>query len=80
MQKKCMTKDERKDFNKALTYHYLKQQENGDEVAQIMEKRLKKCVTDTDDSKEVKLTAPADVSLPPEKVSGVRSYSSKQDH
>lgn len=80
-QKKNMTKDERKDYNKALTYHYLKCQESGDEVAQMMEKRLEKSFGDMDDTKDIKFnSASADLPILAEKVASVASYSSKQEH
>jgi hypothetical protein len=51
--KKRMNKDERKTFNKALTYHYLKQQGNGDELVEEMDRRLVKCITKDEDLADV---------------------------
>jgi hypothetical protein len=42
--KKNMNKDERKQLNKALTYHYLKEQADGDDIAEEMEMRLGRAV------------------------------------
>jgi len=49
-QKKEMNKGERKEYNKALTYHYLKEQDNGAEVAEQMAIRLETALTKDDDS------------------------------
>jgi hypothetical protein len=48
-----MNKEDQKKYNQVLTYHYLKEQENGDEVAQMMNDRLAKATTDWDDSIDV---------------------------
>jgi hypothetical protein len=40
-QKKELNKDEQKQYNKALTYHCLKERENGTEVAKEMGKGLR---------------------------------------
>ena len=42
--KKNMNKEERKQLNKALTYHYLKEQADGDDIAEEMEMRLGRAV------------------------------------
>ena len=39
-----MNKDESKHLNKALTYHYLKEQADGDDIAEEMEMRLGRAV------------------------------------
>lgn len=48
MNKECWKK-----YNQVLTYHYLKEQENGDELAQMMKDRLDKATADRDDSIDV---------------------------
>ncbi len=48
-QKKNMNKDERKKLNIALTYHYIKVQSDGDDVAQEMEKKLEKAACKEED-------------------------------
>jgi hypothetical protein len=48
-QKKEMNKDEQKQYNMALTYHYLKEQANCDEMAEEMRKRLETAVKKDDD-------------------------------
>ncbi len=37
--KKEMNKEDRKKYNSALTYHYLREQDNGEELAADMEKK-----------------------------------------
>jgi hypothetical protein len=50
-QKKNMNKEGQKKCNQALTYHYLKEQENGgNDLAQMMKDRLDKATPDRDDS------------------------------
>jgi hypothetical protein len=41
---KNLNKEDRKKLNKALTYHYIKEQADGDDTAKEMEKRLEKAV------------------------------------
>jgi hypothetical protein len=79
-QKKSMNKEERKEYTKALTYHYLKQQEDGAEVTEMMNERLKKCSTTMHDNDDVEVTPKPDVALQPETIAGVRSYLSKHEH
>ena len=50
--KKDMTKEDRIKFSRALTYHYIKQQNNGNELYDEMEKQLEN-VTEKDDSVDV---------------------------
>jgi hypothetical protein len=38
-QKKEMNKEDRKKYNSALTYHYLREQDNGEELAADMKKK-----------------------------------------
>jgi len=56
-QKKELNKDEWKQYNKALTYHHLKEQENGAEVAEEMGKRLETAVKKDDDSSDLSLVS-----------------------
>jgi hypothetical protein len=49
-QKKEMNKGECKEYNKALTYHYLKERDNGAEVTEQMGIRLETALTKDDDS------------------------------
>jgi hypothetical protein len=42
-----MNKEEKKQYNKALTYHYLKQQDQDDKLAEEMEHRLEKPINKT---------------------------------
>jgi hypothetical protein len=53
VQKKNMDKEDQKKCNQVLTYHYLKEQENGDDLAQMMKDRLDKATTDRDDSMDI---------------------------
>jgi hypothetical protein len=48
--KKNLNKADRKKLNKALTYHYLKEQADGDDIATEMERRLEKAVDKQDES------------------------------
>jgi len=41
---KKMNKEERKQLNKALTYHYLKEQADGDDIVKEMEMRLERAL------------------------------------
>jgi hypothetical protein len=50
--KKDMKKEDRIKFSRALTYHYIKQQNNGNELLDEMEKRLEN-VAKKDDSVDV---------------------------
>jgi hypothetical protein len=50
-----MNKEDQKKYNQALIYHYLKEQENGDELAQMMKDRLDKATTDRDDLIDVRV-------------------------
>jgi hypothetical protein len=47
---KNLNKADRKKLNKALTYHYLKEQADGDDIATEMERRLEKAVDKQDES------------------------------
>jgi hypothetical protein len=53
VQKKNMNIEDRKKYNQALMYHYLKEQENGDDLAQMMKDRLDKATTERDDSIDI---------------------------
>jgi hypothetical protein len=39
-----MNKEDRKKYNTALTYHYLREQDNGEELAADLEKKLEKAL------------------------------------
>jgi hypothetical protein len=43
-QKKEMNREDRKKYNTALTYHYLREQDNGEELAADLEKKLEKAL------------------------------------
>jgi len=80
LQKKSMSKEERKQYNQPLTYHYLKQQDCVDEVAELLEERLKKASSDMDDLNDVGIVENEPEEKPSESVAVVRSYSSKHEH
>jgi hypothetical protein len=42
-----MNNEEKKQYNKALTYHYLKQKDQDDKLAEEMEHRLEKAINKT---------------------------------
>jgi hypothetical protein len=56
-QKKELNKDERKQYNKVLTCHYLKEQDNGAEMAEEMGKRLEIAVKKDDNSADLSLVS-----------------------
>lgn len=81
VQKKNMNKEDRKKYNQALTYHYLKEQENGDDLAQMMKDRLDKATADRDDSIDigvVQVKSPEHVCS--EALASTRSLSCKKEH
>jgi hypothetical protein len=74
-----MNKEERKTYNKALTYHYLKQQDNGDEVVEEMDRRLGKAIKKDDDSGDVRVIEEDSINEP-EKMRANRTLTAKYDN
>jgi len=81
VQKKNMNKEDRKKYNQALTYHYLKEQENGDDLAQMMKDRLDKATADRDDSIDIGVVqVESQEHVCSEALASTRSLSCKKEH
>jgi hypothetical protein len=72
-----MNKEEQKQYNVALTYHYLKEQDPADEVAMEMDKRLENVVDKDDVAQDSVVSDDDSCSATSEKMSSTRTLSRK---